>query len=114
MKEGGSWEVRVSLAAVAQWMRSLGLLDAQTAFGLGPEYPPRTCPQSPELESISIKLTEAQRATKQCLQDTLCNRSRRVTAIKHAAELSVTPVREGEAPLELNTHSPNWLSQTED
>lgn len=95
--------MRVSLAAVAQWMRSLGLLDAQTAFGKGPEYPLRTAPQAPELQSLSIDLLASTDG-----QSDNAKRSR-ITAIKHAARLSETPVKEGEAPLELDTHKPNWL-----
>lgn len=96
--------MRVSLAAVAQWMRSLGLLDAQTAFGKGPEYPQRTAPQAPELQSLSIDFMAGTTDG----QSVDAKRSR-ITGIKHAARLSETPVKEGEAPLELDTHKPNWL-----
>lgn len=103
--------MRVSLAAVAQWMRSLGLLDAQTAFGKGPEYPQRTVPQAPELQSLSMDLMGVHSGTDGQSDD--AKRSR-ITAIKHAARLSVTPVKESEAPLELDTHKPNWLPRLED
>ena len=95
---------------MGQWIRSLGQLDPAVAFGTGKPLPPRVLPQDPEIAALAVHLTQSKGDREPEKTQTL----RTMTAIKHAAELSVTPVREGEAPLELNTHSPNWLSQTED
>ncbi|KAH9924639.1 CoA-transferase family III domain-containing protein [Epithele typhae] len=87
--EGGSWEVRVSLAAVAQWI----------AFGEGRPLPPRSMDDE-ELSRIVVEIPvisaqgEPQKAMK---------------AIRHSAVLSATPVQEGEAPMRLDSHPPQWL-----
>ncbi|KAJ6620727.1 CoA-transferase family III domain-containing protein [Mycena sp. CBHHK59/15] len=100
--EGGSWEVRVSLAAVGQWIRSLGQLPAEEAFG--PEarsLPPRGLPLDPEITGLSIPWRSE-------------HGERTMTALRHAAVLSRTPVREGyatQAPIVLNAHSAEWLGR---
>ena len=115
-QEGGSWEVRVSLAAVGNWLRSLGRLEPSVAFGEGKPAPPKVLPQDPEIAALSVSLVQSSEDSPK--DETKANAGKRaqprMTAIKHAAELSVTPVREGEAPLELNTHEPKWLLRTED
>ncbi|KAJ7688219.1 CoA-transferase family III domain-containing protein [Mycena olivaceomarginata] len=97
--EGGSWEVRVSLAAVGQWIRSLGQLSPEEAFGPAAKpFPPRVLPLHPEIDASSLPWTS--------------NGGRKMTALRHAAILSRTPVREGEssqAPMSLNAHSAEWL-----
>ncbi|PIL35193.1 hypothetical protein GSI_02983 [Ganoderma sinense ZZ0214-1] len=55
--EGGSWEVRVSLAAVGQWIRSLGRLDPVTAFKDGVPLPPRSM-QDPEVTRYTSRVSE--------------------------------------------------------
>jgi hypothetical protein len=103
-KEGGSWEVRVSLASVAQWVRSLGRLSPEEGFGRGIPFPARLLPQDPEIADLSV---------------TWCKKpgngvSREVTAIRQAALLSETPVREGqvgEVPMILNAHPAVWLDR---
>jgi crotonobetainyl-CoA:carnitine CoA-transferase CaiB-like acyl-CoA transferase len=102
--EGGSWEVRVSLAAVAQWLRSLGQLPPDTAFRDGRPLPKRMIPPDPEVAALSVTLHEAtgdKRDVERCL--------RTMTAIRHAAQLSVTPVKDVEAPMCLDRHQPVWL-----
>lgn len=102
--EGGSWEVRVSLAAVAQWLRSLGQLPPDTAFRDGRPLPKRMAPPDPEVAALSVTLHEAtgdKRDVERCL--------RTMTAIRHAARLSVTPVKDVEAPMCLDRHQPAWL-----
>ncbi|CAK5284376.1 unnamed protein product [Mycena citricolor] len=100
MTEGGSWEVRVSLAAVGRWLRSLGNLSPDDAFGPGTRpLPPQTVPSQREIADLSIGWVSA-------------DRKQKMTALKHAAILSKTPVREGEAsqaPIVLNAHSAEWL-----
>ncbi|KAJ7081361.1 CoA-transferase family III domain-containing protein [Mycena belliarum] len=97
--EGGSWEVRVSLAAVGQWIRSLGQLSPEEAFGsTAKPFPPRVFPLDPEIEELSLQWRSPW--------------GRTMTAIRHAASLSRTPVREGDssqAPIVLDAHSPEWL-----
>lgn len=98
--EGGSWEVRVSLAAVGNWVRSLGQLDPRTAFGQGEPLPPRTLPQDPEIAKLAVRFRKSKHSG-----------GGEMTAIKHAALLSKTPVNETDAPVVLNAHEPIWLSR---
>jgi len=102
--EGGSWEVRVSLAAVAQWVRSLGQLPPKIAFGDGKPLPKRMVPQDPEITAFSVTLHEAT-GDKRDVEGPL----RMMTAMHHAVHLSDTPVKEVEAPMGLNRHEPVWL-----
>ncbi|KAI0762004.1 CoA-transferase family III domain-containing protein [Trametes elegans] len=100
--EGGSWEVRVSLAAVGRWIRSLGQLDPTVAFGKGPPLPPRDM-DDPEVAHYAVRITQAKG------DGAVVQEPKVMTALAHAAKLSVTPVREGEAPLRLDAHFPQWL-----
>lgn len=102
--EGGSWEVRVSLAAVAQWLRSLGQLPPDTAFRDGKPLPKRMIPPDPEVAALSVTLREAT-GDKRDVE----GRLRTMTAIRHAAQLSVTPAKDVEAPMCLDRHQPVWL-----
>ncbi|KAG1743209.1 CoA-transferase family III [Suillus paluster] len=86
--EGSSWEVRVSLAAVAQWLRSLGQIPPKLAFGDGKPLPKQRIPQDPEVAALSVTLHEAT-GDKRQVEGPL----RTLTAIRHAAQLSVTPVK---------------------
>ncbi|KAI9064626.1 CoA-transferase family III [Trametes sanguinea] len=99
--EGGSWEVRVSLAAVGRWIRSLGQLDPVVAFNDGPPLPPRSM-EDPEVSRFAVKV-------KQVKGDKASSEQRTMTAVGHAAKLSATPVREGEAPMRLDAHAAEWL-----
>ncbi|KAG6831345.1 hypothetical protein H0H92_011260 [Tricholoma furcatifolium] len=102
--EGGSWEVRVSLAAVGQWIRSLGRLTPADAFGKGKPFPPRVVPLDPEIEKLSILWRKS--------EDSESGERREMTAVKQASVLSKTPVKEGlkrVAPMGLNVHKPTWL-----
>lgn len=102
--EGGSWEVRVSLAAVAQWLRSLGQLPPDIAFRDGKPLPKRMIPPDPEVVALSVTLHEAT-GDKRDVE----GRLRTMTAIRHAAQLCVTPVKDVEAPMCLDRHQPVWL-----
>ncbi|KAH8085960.1 CoA-transferase family III [Cristinia sonorae] len=99
--EGGSWEVRVSLAAVAQWIRSLGRIDPSVAFGSSSPLP--TSPTSPEILALSGKFT-------QYAKDNEDSEDPRkiMMAVKHAAVLSRTPTMETFAPMILSCHKPEW------
>ncbi|KAL6301987.1 CoA-transferase family III [Sparassis latifolia] len=105
--EGGSWEVRVSLAAVGQWIRYLGRLDPMVAFGVGRPFPPHTLPQDPEIAVLATAVT-------QLASDKPAIEHHDMTAIRHAAILSKTPVMEGQAPMGLNVHEPGCLGLEED
>ncbi|KAI0072040.1 CoA-transferase family III [Panus rudis PR-1116 ss-1] len=100
--EGGSWEVRVSLAAVGQWIRSLGQLDPSVAFGEGKPLPRHEIPLNQEIEEYSTTY-------KQWGDFLGISTPLRMTAIKHAAELSETPVKEHLAPIVLDAHHAVWL-----
>lgn len=102
--EGGSWEVRVSLAAVAQWLRSLGQLPPDTAFRDGRPLPKRMTPPDTEVAALSVTLHQAT-GDKRDVEGHL----RTMSAIRHAAQLSVTPVKDVEAPMCLDRHQPVWL-----
>ncbi|KAG2065767.1 CoA-transferase family III [Suillus decipiens] len=102
--EGGSWEVRVSLATVAQWLRSLGQLPPDTAFRDGRPLPKRMTPPDTEIAALSVTLHQAT-GDKRDVE----GRLRTMSAIRHAAQLSVTPVKDVEAPMCLDRHQPVWL-----
>ena len=95
--------MRVSLAAVGQWIRSLGRLDPIIAFKDGPPLPPRSG-DDPEVVSFSATALEAETAVQKDGVE-----RRRMRVVKHSAILSVTPAREEDAPMRLNAHSPEWL-----
>ncbi|KAH9892014.1 CoA-transferase family III [Cubamyces lactineus] len=99
--EGGSWEVRVSLAAVGRWIRSLGQLDPVVAFERGQPLPLRSM-DDPEVSQYAIKVKQAQGSNEH-------SGLKSMTALAHAVKLSVTPVKEGEAPMRLNADAPEWL-----
>ncbi|KAH8114587.1 CoA-transferase family III [Phellopilus nigrolimitatus] len=103
--EGGTWEVRVSLAGVAQWIRSLGQLGSESAFNESLALPPCTVPQAEEIAALAVKLKQALPVTATFEEQ----KHVEMTAIGHAAKLSLTPVREGEAPLVLDAHEARWL-----
>ena len=97
--------MRVSLAGVAQWIRSLGRVDPRLAFSRPSlALPAGSIPWPEELAKYSTKLRQARsdhdrsdQSMRNADADLCC-----MTAIGHAAKLSVTAVREGEAPLRLN------------
>lgn len=60
--------------------------------------PPRILPQDLEIAQLAVKLRKS-----------AASGGGEMTAIRHAAVLSKTPVREGEAPVVLNAHEPVWL-----
>ncbi|KAI0917561.1 hypothetical protein AcW1_007269 [Taiwanofungus camphoratus] len=104
--EGGSWEVRVSLAAVGQWIRTLGRLDPALAFGEGPSMP-AAGPLDPEIAVLAIPFDQS-------TDDRASAKQRKtMTAIRHAAVLSKTPVREEDAPMSLDAHAASWLPRVQ-
>ncbi|KAI0088522.1 CoA-transferase family III domain-containing protein [Irpex rosettiformis] len=106
--EGGSWEVQVSLAAVGNWIRSLGRLDPQVAFGEGKPLPPRSVPQDQEIAAIAVELNQS---IADGIQKIIPEGRKRMSAVRHSAKLSETPVRVGEASMRLNANTPRWLDR---
>ncbi|KAL1742034.1 CoA-transferase family III domain-containing protein [Schizophyllum fasciatum] len=95
ISEGGSWEVRVSLAGVGQWIRSLGQLSSEDAFLRAAPLPAPSFPQDPEIQALSEMWHD--REGKPIM-----------TAIKHSAVMEKTPVKHGRAPIHLNADRPEW------
>jgi crotonobetainyl-CoA:carnitine CoA-transferase CaiB-like acyl-CoA transferase len=85
-REGGSWHVRVSLAATARWLRGLGRL----ADGFAAP--------DPDLAEIAdlLETSESGFGT--------------LTAVRHAARLSRTPARWALPSVPLGTHRPQWIA----
>ena len=81
MREGGSWHVRVSLAQTAQWIRSLGRVPG----GLGIAWPDR----QPFLETTRSGFGE-------------------LVAVRHSAQLSLTPARWTRPSVPPGTDPPAW------
>jgi hypothetical protein len=84
----------VSLAAVGQWIQSLGRLSPHQAFESAKPFPARTVPLSEEISKLSV------------------NWQGGVTALKQAAILTKTPAKEGSgyrAPRVLCADTPVWL-----
>jgi len=84
VREGGSWHVRVSLAQTGRWIRGLGGIEG----GLD-------CPD-PGFEDVRDRLEDS------------VSGFGRLTAVRHAAELSVTPAHWSRPSVALGTHEPVW------
>ncbi|KAJ3973838.1 CoA-transferase family III domain-containing protein [Lentinula raphanica] len=102
--EGGSWEVRVSLAAVAQWLRSLGRVAPDIGFGqTAKPMPTVSFPPDDEVRKLSSDWVQRHHSSE----------GKKMTAVRHAAILSKTPVKDGlreaTAPMILNSSLPQWL-----
>ncbi|KAH7334243.1 CoA-transferase family III domain-containing protein [Rhizoctonia solani] len=97
IKEGGSWNVQVSLLGVAYWVRSLGQSPAPFQ---GDDIPPRSIPHAPEIENLLVDVPV-------CTTDQA--KHGQLGALRHAAGMSETPVRVGTAPHGLNSSQPRWL-----
>jgi crotonobetainyl-CoA:carnitine CoA-transferase CaiB-like acyl-CoA transferase len=82
--EGGSWHVRVSLAQTAAWLRGLG----RVAGGLA----------APDIAYEDIG----------DLLETCDSGFGRLTAVRHAAQLSASPVRWTLPAVHLGSHPPAW------
>jgi crotonobetainyl-CoA:carnitine CoA-transferase CaiB-like acyl-CoA transferase len=83
---GGSWQVEVSLAGVGLWLRSLGRLDD----GLAATKPDIT----PWLEDSACGFGR--------------NGQARLRAVRHAAQLSLTPARWLRPSMPPGSHAPVW------
>jgi crotonobetainyl-CoA:carnitine CoA-transferase CaiB-like acyl-CoA transferase len=81
--EGGSWHVRLSLAQTGYWLRGLGRIDGTH------------CPD-PGFDDV-----------RDCLEETPSGFGR-LTAVRHAAEMSETPTSWSRPSVPLGTHAPVW------
>lgn len=88
--QGGSWQVRVTLAGVGAWLRSLG----QDAAGLAATAPDR----SPWLDDSDCGFAA----------DASSPGRSRLRAMRHAAQLSATPVRLDRPAMPPGSHPPAW------
>ena len=82
--EGGSWHVKVSLARTGRWICDLGRLTG----GFDGEAPAQ--------DEISDLLEDSDSGFG------------RLTAVRHAAQLSATPARWSLPSVPLGTHAPQW------
>jgi len=84
--EGGSWRVRVSLAATGRWLRNLGRIDN----GFSAQIPSRA-----EVEDF-LEVSQSPFGP--------------MRAVRHAAQLSDTPAAWTRPSVPLGTHPPVWPS----
>ncbi|KIJ54570.1 hypothetical protein M422DRAFT_220871 [Sphaerobolus stellatus SS14] len=113
--EGGSWEVRVSLAGIGQWIRSLGRLGPEgfknvkfasssllSDGDIHPFFTKLRISSGPRTAQSNVGSDE----TKEELEEFMI-------AVKHAAV--VEGISDGglEAPIKLNVDSPVWLPRLE-
>lgn len=118
---GGSYEVRVSLAGVAEWVRSLGRLSPHEAFVKAKKYPKR---DDEEISALSTEWLERSATSSGARahadhSEGQPRQQRRMTALRQAAILRKTPVREGiieggvdgfwGAPMRLDADDPVWV-----
>ena len=82
--EGGSWQVRVTLAGVARWLRSLGCVEVCSDAWLSPRADIR-----PYLESLNSGFGHLQ-------------------AVRHSARFSRTPAAWDWPSMPPGTHAPRW------
>jgi hypothetical protein len=82
-EHGGSWHVRVSLAQTGHWLRGLGRIDGMHC-------------RDPAFAEVRDRL-----------HDTASDFGR-LTAVRHAAEMSETPPHWLRASVPLGTHAPAW------
>jgi crotonobetainyl-CoA:carnitine CoA-transferase CaiB-like acyl-CoA transferase len=86
-REGGSWHVRVSLAQTGRWIRELGRVEGGLAC------------TDPGFEEVRDRLEESPSGFG------------RLTAVRHAAELALTPAQWSRPSVPLGTHEPLWPQQ---
>jgi crotonobetainyl-CoA:carnitine CoA-transferase CaiB-like acyl-CoA transferase len=82
-EQGGSWHVRVSLAQTGYWLRGLGRIDG-------------TRSHDPAFGDVADRLQETP------------SDFGRLTAVRHAAEMSETPPHWARVSVPLGTHAPAW------
>ncbi|POZ63362.1 CoA transferase [Chromobacterium alticapitis] len=83
-REGGSWHVEVSLAQAGHWLRGLGRVEGALELPV------------PTLEDVHPWLEESDSGFG------------RMLAVRHAAQLSLTPARWALPAMPLDSHQPSW------
>jgi crotonobetainyl-CoA:carnitine CoA-transferase CaiB-like acyl-CoA transferase len=83
VEQGGSWQVRVSLAQTGHWLRQLGRIDGMHC-------------RDPGFDDVRDRLDE------------MPSGFGRLTAVRHAAEMSETPPHWTRPSVPLGTHAPGW------
>jgi hypothetical protein len=81
--QGGSWHVRVSLAQTGHWLRGLGRIEGMHC-------------RDPGFHDVRDRLDET------------ASDFGRLTAVRHAADMSETPPHWLRASVPLGTHAPAW------
>ena len=81
---GGSWHVRISLARTGRWFQGLGRVDGGLECG------------DPTFDDVADLLQED------------ASGFGRLTAVRHAAELSETPAHWSRPSMPLGSHPPEW------
>lgn len=106
---------------MGEWLRNLGRLDAETAFGSATtRLPARELGfRSEELESLLVDIPRSPMdkkrrrrkptANAEALGENVFAEGKILRAITHAAKLEKTPVRVGMAPLVLHGQAAQWL-----
>ena len=112
---------------MGRWIRSLGRLDPEQAFGHQTQpFPKRAWPLSEEIAKLSVVWSERQakdhrnpgREDGEGCIGTGSKERKKMTTLKHAAVLGVTPVREGVlgieegdwgAPMRLDVDNSVWI-----
>jgi hypothetical protein len=82
-ESGGSWHVRLSLAQTGYWFRQLGRIDGVR------------CPD-PRFDDV-----------RDCMEESASGFGA-LTAVRHAAVMSVTPTYWQRPSVPLGTHAPTW------
>ncbi|WP_235961925.1 CoA transferase [Falsiroseomonas selenitidurans] len=83
-RQGGTWQVRVSLARTALWLRSL------------PRLPQGFAAPDPRFEEVADRI------------ETVESRFGRLALVRHAARLSATPAAWATPPMPLGSDAPVW------
>jgi crotonobetainyl-CoA:carnitine CoA-transferase CaiB-like acyl-CoA transferase len=82
-EQGGSWQVRLSLAQTGHWLRQLGRIDGMHCH-------------DPGFDDVRDRLHDTQSGFGL------------LTAVRHAAEMSETPPHWARSSVPLGTHAPVW------
>ncbi|KAI0031173.1 CoA-transferase family III domain-containing protein [Vararia minispora EC-137] len=109
-----TYVVLVSRRYGAQWLRGLGTLDPQIAFGRGKPLPTRSWPPDAEVAALHVDVgcclhADAERGRAAGGSTAGDQPPQTLTTIRHAALLDETPVRVRCAPMRLDAHAPRWL-----
>lgn len=112
MQEGGSWEVRVSLAGVGEFLRNLGQLDDELAFK-GRDIPKKMSPPDPEImDMLTPYYIRERHSETDSPSSPKPIRERTLMALEPAASLALSSSHKSTArqvPGSLDCDLPTWL-----